>query len=353
MATQYNCKNCGSELYWNAKSGSLKCEYCDFEYQVTDFEDATLTKEEVADESIDADYISEDLDDGMVAYECKKCSGVIVTAKTTMADICPYCGEAVTITSKSVGKFRPKSLIPFSIDKKKAKELYRDYVKKAAYTPKEFKLDNVVEKMQGLYAPFYLHNIDNTSNHLFSGEIVTRCKSGDYMVSTHKVYDLRASIDCKYENLPTDGSVRLDDHMMKCIEPFDYKAIKPYNPAYMSGFLAEQTDEDEKKLDEHAVNRSKEGNKAKAKGLFKKYSAVTDKNSNYTIKKHTKEYSMLPVWLLNVKYGAKNFQFAINGQTGKITGKLPLDFKKLGIVGGSTFAIVDAIMSLLQLGGIF
>lgn len=353
MATQYNCKNCGAELYWNAKTNSLKCEYCDFEYQVTDFEDATNTKEPVPDESIDATYTTEELDDGMVAYECKHCSGTIVTAKTTMADICPYCGEAISITSKSVGKFRPKSLIPFSIDKKKAKELYQDYVKKAAYAPKEFKIDNIVEKMQGLYAPFYLHNIDNKSDHVFSGEIVTRRKSGDYMVSTHKVYDLRTSIDCIYDNLPTDGSVRLDDYMMKCVEPYDYKDLKPYNPAYMSGFLAEQTDEDEKKIDQIALERSKQGNHTKAKGLFKKYSSVTDKSNNYIVKKHTKDYSMLPVWLLNVKYGSKKYQFAINGQTGKITGKLPLDFKKLGIVGGSTFAIADIIMSLLQLGGIF
>lgn len=349
---QYNCKNCGAELYWNAKSGSLKCEYCDFEYQVTDFEDATTTKEEVPDESLDADYINEELDDGMVAYECKKCSGTVVTSKTTMAEICPYCGEAISITSKSVGKFRPKFLIPFKVEKKEAKEIYQKYVKKAKYSPKEFKMDNIVEKMQGLYAPFYLHNIDNQSNHLFTGEIITKRKSGEYLISKHDVYDLKASIDCKYEYLPTDSSVRLNDYMMKCVEPYDYKDLKSYNPAYMSGFLAEQTDEDESKINETAIKRTKEGNRTKAKGLFKKYSGVIDKSHEFHIKKHTKDYSMLPVWLLNVKYGSKKFQFAINGQTGKITGKLPLDFKKLGIVSGSTFAIGDIIMSLLQLGGI-
>ena len=350
----YNCKLCGAELYWNAKTGSLKCEYCDSEYQVTDFEDATNTKEEVQDESIkEVEYINEELDDGMVAYECNKCSGVVVTSKTTMAEICPYCGESISITSKSVGNFRPKSLIPFKVEKKQAKQIYQDYVKKSKYTPSEFKMDNIVEKMQGLYAPFYLHNIDNQSKHEFTGEIVTRRKSGDYMISKHDVYDLKASIDCKYENLPTDGSLRLDDHMMKCVEPYDYNEIKSYNPAYMSGFLAEQTDEDEEKIDKMAKDRSKEGNHSKAKELFKKYSGVTDKNNEYNIKKHTKEYSMLPVWLLNVKYGEKKFQFAINGQTGKITGKLPLDFKKVGLVGGATFAIADVIMALLQFGGVF
>lgn len=351
---QYNCKNCGAELYWNAKTGSLKCEYCDLEYQVTDFEDATNTTKNVEDESIkEVEYISEEVDEGMVAYECNKCSGTVITSKTTMADICPYCGESISITSKSVGKFRPKFLIPFKVEKKQAKEIYQNYVKKAKYSPKEFKTNNIIEKMQGLYSPFYLHNIDNQSGHVFTGEIITKRKSGDYLITKHDVYDLKAAIDCKYEYLPTDGSVRLDDHMMKCVEPYDYNELKAYNPAYMSGFLAEQTDEDENKINQMALDRAKEGNHTKAKGLFKKYAGVTDKYNNYDIKKHTKDYSMLPVWLLNVKYGSKKFQFAINGQTGKITGKLPLDFKKLGIVSGSTFAIVDIIMSLLQLGGVF
>ena len=350
----YNCKLCGAELYWDAKAGCLKCEYCDSEYQVTDFEDATTTKEKVADESIqETEYLAEDVGEGMVAYQCKKCSGTVITSKTTMADICPYCGEAMFITSKSVGEFRPRFLIPFNIEKKAAKGIYQEYVKKAAYAPSSFKADNIVEKMQGLYAPFYLHDVDNQSAHEFTGEIVTKHKSGDYMISKHDVYALNAVIDCKYQRLPTDASERLDDYMMRCIEPYSYEHVKEYNPAYMSGFLAEQSDVEQTKIDEMAVSRTKEGNHSKARGLFSKYSSVTDKSNQYKIISHEKDYTMLPIWLLNVAHGGKKYQFAINGQTGKITGKLPLDIKKVSIVSGITFFATDIVMALLQLGGVF
>ena len=36
-------------------------------------------------------------------------------------------------------------------------------------------------------------------------------------------------------------------------------------------------------------------------------------------------YGLLPVYILNTKFKDKNFQFAINGQTGKIVGELPID----------------------------
>lgn len=350
----YECDICGAELYWDAKSSSLKCKYCGNVKKVEDFEDATLTNKNVEDENIkETEYLNVDVEDGMVAYECKNCTGTIVTSKTTMAEVCPYCGEAVTITSKSVGAFRPKFLIPFSVDKKQAKKIYQDYVKESKYTPDAFKIDNILDKMQGLYAPFYLHNLDNKSDHVFTGEIVTTRRSGDYRITKHEVYDLKTSIDCKYRQLPTDASVRLDDKMMKCVEPYDYKEIKDYAPAYMSGFLAEQSDEEPNKIAQMAVERSKEGNHAKAKKLFEGYDKIEDVSNNYSVRNHTKDYTMLPVWILNVKYRNKNYQYAINGQTGKITGKLPLDFKKLGIIGGATFAVADVVMALLQMGGVF
>ena len=350
----YICKVCGSELYWDAKTNSLKCEYCDSVFNINDFEDATLNKENVKDESIkDTSYISEELEDGMVAYQCNKCSGTVITSKLTMAEVCPYCGESISITSKSVGEFRPKYIIPFGIEKKRAKEIYQDYVKHAIFVPKAFKLDNIVEKMQGLYAPFFLHDLENKSYHEFTGEIITKRQSGEYTIVKHDVYLLQADIKCKYEKLPTDGSLRLDDYMMKCVEPYDYKGIKDYNPAYMSGFLAEQTDEDETDIDHMAIERSKEGNNYKARGLFNRYSGLCDKNAQYGISKHVKHYTMLPLWLLNVNHGSKNYQFAINGQTGKITGKLPLDIKRLGLTSGITFILSDIIIALLQMGGVF
>ena len=347
----YACKNCGAVLYWDAHAGCLKCEFCDHTYQVSDFEDKTAieTKEPIdqtADEVKEVEYLNEDLAEGMVAYECKTCGGTVVTLKTTMADICPYCGEAISITSKSVGEFRPKMVIPFEKKKQDAINIFKQYVTKTSFVPKLFKQNYVIEKIQGLYAPFYLHNITDQANHLFGAETSTSVTSGNYRVTTHRVYDLTSTTKGTFTGIPTDASVRLDNKLMEAIEPYEYNDLKDYNPAYMAGYLAEQCDEDVTKMDEIAETKCKTAIDQEARGLFAGYGVLTTKSATHNIMNHSKDYCMLPVWVLNVKYNGKKYQYAINGQTGKVTGKLPLNKPAVFAAAAAVFAAADVICAI-------
>lgn len=343
----YNCKNCGAVLYWDVDEGCLKCEFCGMKYQPSDFEDYTDTTEEVKSEEVEQEYTNTEAQEDMSVYECKNCGGEIVTLKTTMATICPYCGEAVSITSKSAGAFRPELCIPFKKKKKAAMQIYKKYVDRSFLTPKKFKQENTLEKCQGLFAPFYLHTIDDHAKHRFEGERVSYRKSGDDRVTTHRVYELVMDASGRFERVPTDGSVRIDDAMMEAIEPFNYSECEAYNPAYMAGFAAEQTDDDKSRLDARAVARIEDGMRIKAQQAFSDYSTVTLKNESNDISNHTSEYVMMPVWLLNVNHNGKKYTYAINGQSGKITGKLPLDKAKLISILVGTFVASNLILSLI------
>jgi len=37
------------------------------------------------------------------------------------------------------------------------------------------------------------------------------------------------------------------------------------------------------------------------------------------------KYALYPVWLLNTSWNGKKYTFAMNGQTGKLVGDLPMD----------------------------
>lgn len=348
----YNCKNCGAELYWDTQAGCLKCQYCDAEYQAEEFEDRTTADEStIKNEELDKDYVNVETTADMVVYECKTCGGEVVAMNNTMATICPYCGEAISITQKSVGAFRPEMCIPFKKDKKEIMEIYKNYVSKSFLTPKEFKEQNTIEKIQGLFTPFYLHDLTNDASHTFSGEKVSSRKRGYDKVDTHNVYSL--SIDAKgvFEKLPTDASVRIENSLMDAIEPFDYKDCKDYNPAYMAGFLAEQTDEDMEELNKRADTRSIQAMREKARAAFSGYSSVTQDNEDIRISNHSTQYVLLPVWLLNVKHGDKKYTFAVNGQTGKVVGKLPMNKLKLFLLGGGAFLLTDLVFILGSLFG--
>ena len=126
----YQCKQCGANIFWDPDEDSLKCGFCGSSYQPSDYEDLTLTTDEnnATDKKAATDGLNQAEDD-MVIYECGNCSGEVIALKTTMATICPYCGEAVSITSKAVGDFRPVKCLPFKIGKEKVKKLYKKLCK--------------------------------------------------------------------------------------------------------------------------------------------------------------------------------------------------------------------------------
>jgi hypothetical protein len=80
-------------------------------------------------------------------------------------------------------------------------------------------------------------------------------------------------------------------------------------------------------------------------------------------------YALYPVWILNTKWREKNFRFAVNGQTGKVAGNLPVSPLKFFlfymlfflVIGGAAFgltfwlsesALVGAIVGVLS-GALF
>ena len=165
--------------------------------------------------------------------------------------------------------------------------------------------------------------------HQFEGEKTSSRKVGYDKVTTHNVYALKIDAQGEFKRVPTDASVRVDDKLMEAIEPFNYDECKPYNPAYMAGFCAEQADDNKADLDSRAETRVQQAMKEKARSAFVGYSSVKALNEDNRITQHSSEYVMMPVWLLNVKHEDKKYTFAVNGQTGKVTGKLPIDKLKL------------------------
>ncbi len=265
-----------------------------------------------------------------------------------MATICPYCGEAISITSKSAGNFRPERCIPFSKSKEEIIKLYKNYISKTVLAPKKFKEQHVVEKIQGLFAPFYLHSMDVDSSHIFNGEQISSRVSGDYKVTTHRVYNLKVNSTGSFRDVPTDASERLDNALMDSLEPFDYKDCKDYNPAYMAGFSAEQADVKKEELSARAEKRVSDGMSKKARETCNGYSAVSTISENNCITNHVTEYVMLPVWLLHIVHNDKKYTFAVNGQTGKVVGKVPIDFKKLIGTGVGIAFLCDLVLGLLK-----
>ena len=62
------------------------------------------------------------------------------------------------------------------------------------------------------------------------------------------------------------------------------------------------------------------------------------------------KYALYPVWLLNTSWRGKKYTFAMNGQTGKLVGDLPLDksaYWKWLVALSSAFGVISSAVMLL------
>jgi hypothetical protein len=131
------------------------------------------------------------------------------------------------------------------------------------------------------------------------------------------------SID--FEAVPVDGSSKMDDTLMESIEPFDVHEAVPFQTAYLAGYLADKYDV----TAEQSIDRANERIKKTAEAAFAEqvmgYETVSLDSSSIQLKNGTVRYALYPVWLLNTTWNGTKYTFAMNAQTGKFVGDLPVD----------------------------
>ncbi len=360
---KYNCKNCGAELYWDSNANCLKCEYCDEEYQVSDFDlpedtadsensaSSEDSRSSPAPEAADEDAKATDHSDSqeLVVYKCSHCSAEIVTAKSTIATTCAYCGRAISMTDKLVENFKPDAVIPFFVDEEKAIQIYKKYIHSTFLTPKSFGTESVIKKMKGVYVPFWLHTFANRTKALLHCENTMSKRRGDDKIIEHHMYHVTVDAQGIFTDIPTDALRNLDNALMDAIEPFDYDKLQEFSPAYMAGFYAEEYNETEQDTFGRAKERSEETMRRQILSEAGAYGSKSIHHSDIVFSDVNSRYAMLPVWLLNVEYRGKDYLYAINGETGKIAGKLPMSGKKLLLTALGSFAGSYLAITLLKL----
>ena len=119
-----------------------------------------------------------------------------------------------------------------------------------------------------------------------------------------------------------------EDSYMEAVEPFNYEDAVEFSGAYLSGYLADKYDVSAEESIERANERVKNSTVEAFNDTTNRYTAVIPETSRVSFSNGKIRYSLLPVWMLNIKYMDKMYKFAINGQTGKVVGEYPVDNSK-------------------------
>ena len=340
---QFKCPCCDGAIEFDSGLQKMKCPYCDSEFEMETLKAYQEELENQPQENMTWDTAAgaqweQGEAEGLRVYTCNSCGGEIVADETTGATDCPFCGNPVVMTGHFAGSLKPDLVIPFQVSKKAAITILQNHYKGKPLLPKVFKDENHVKEVKGVYVPVWLFDTDADAYVRYKASRTRAWSDSQYHYTETSHYSVTRAGGIGFENVPVDGSTKMDDTLMESIEPYDLSAAVDFQTAYLAGYLADKYDVGADDSIGRANQRIKQSTEQAFAATVQGYSSVIPVQSNINLQNGRARYALYPVWILNTIWNGQKFTFGINGQTGKIAGDLPMDkgaFWKwlLGIAG--------------------
>ncbi len=327
---EYKCPCCSGSITFDSAIQKMKCPYCDTEFEMETLVDYDAELQGDKEDNMQWEMSSggewqEGETDGLISYACNSCGGEIVGDQTTAATACPFCNNPVVMKGQFSGALKPNLIIPFKLDKKAAKEGLMKHLSGKRLLPKVFKDQNHIDEIKGMYVPFWLFDTDVDAQVRYRATIVRTWSDSNYDYTETNYYSVHRGGSIGFTNVPVDGSSKMADDLMESIEPFDISEAVDFQTAYLSGYIADKYDVDDKQSIERANERVKHSTEEAFAETVDGYDTVTPENSNINLNEGKIKYALYPVWILNTTWNGNKYVFAMNGQTGKFVGDLPVD----------------------------
>lgn len=337
QSVAYKCPSCSAPLSFNTETQSFVCAYCGGDYGKLEIEAMTAKAEEIEppyeEHATDINTQNTFSRDNSL-YVCPTCGAEVITdSELSASAICHYCHSPIVLSGRLSGEFCPDAIIPFKKTKAQALEGFDEWTKKQRFfLAKGFTDRKNLEKIQGLYVPFWLADC------VVEGNLTADCyktisavRRGDYIVKTESKHLVTRKGKLNLDGIPADGSSKADDKLMESIEPFNYAELVKFEMSYLSGHYAEKYDVTKDQIYGRIQSRAQEAAREEFRATVKGYTRTVTLNESYRIRGIRWKYAMLPMWFLSYNYNGKMYYYAMNGQTGKFGGTLPVNKLKLAL----------------------
>lgn len=361
----HKCPNCDGPLLFDPKTQKFHCEYClsiFTEPEVQAYEEKlaqlnpTDTRENDAEPEIktEAKQPTED-DSPMDLFSCPSCGAEIVTDTTTAATYCYYCHNPVVLSGRVSGKFLPQSVLPFAIEKEEAVTQFLNWAQKKKFIPKDFFNKNQVEKLTGIYFPYWVVDASLHGSLQANANSVSVWRVGDIEYTQTKKYNIFRQGKMSFKELVKNALQKnAKVNMVESVQPFPLEKAVPFKTQYLSGFQAEKRDLEFETLQQDIHGELKQYGHQLLQDTVSGYTTVYNHKVNLDVDGENHQYVLLPVWLLTYRNDSgtddskKLYYFAMNGQNGKVSGKLPIDKTKLSLFA---LGVGIGVFLLVLLGG--
>lgn len=316
VAESAKCPSCASNIFYQPEVQGMVCRNCGNIYKPS-----TLEKMGSLGYSIEHDYtgdndISEE-DKKRHEIVCNSCGATMIADANMMSTMCAFCGSPALITRRMTREFKPDYIVPFKIDKQTAEKNMKQWLKTRKMTRGGFKTKSRLTKMEPLYVPFWLLDCAVNTDMYGTGKMYTNDKP--------VVFSIRAKANYYVKGVPFDASLKIANKLMEAIEPFDYSEMVKFDNRYLQGFYADKYDQRPTEIMDRFIKRldriSMDMNDTIA-AKYDEYIPSPEKTFTWMSEVSIK-YCLLPVWFMTVEFDGRNYQFAVNGQTGEASGQAP------------------------------
>jgi len=356
-ANTIKCNNCGANLKFAPGAQSLNCEYCNTnniieQKQAEIVENDFYTFLEQSAGKAEQQSIS--------TVKCECCGASTTLAPNVTAANCPYCDTPQVIKNASTCSIiKPKYLLPFKVERNKAKDEFVKWVSGLWFAPNKLKdyAQHSTERLRGVYMPYWTY--DTNTNSSYSGS------RGEYYYVTETYRDSQGNSQTREVRktawYPCSGTVHNDfDDMLVCashslpkdlvndLEPWDLPELVDYNDKFLAGFITESYQTPLKEGFDEAKDRMKPVIESTVKSDIGGDEQIVN-SVNTTYNNITFKHILLPLWISAYRYQDKVYRFTVNARTGEVQGERPYSFWKifffvltiLAVVGGGIYLLMQ------------
>lgn len=332
----YPCPGCGSQLIFNAQKQAMECTHCG--NQVTIEHNADLVKENSLKQQMMAGASDSAVAVEQLVYKCNRCGTQTSYSSETPTFICPSCKyEVVNPVAYKTRVIQPSGLIPFIIDRQQSVSIFKTWIGKGFWAPRDLDQFARQDALHGAYLPFWTYDAQTDSHwtgyggrYYYETEYYTDSegkRQSRQVQRTEWIYR-SGNFDHFFDDILIGGFNELTQAEYESVFPFNLEALVNYDNQYLSGWKADVYD--------IAVNDGY----AKAEDIMEHYihdacanacriDTYRDLQVDTDYSNQTYKHILLPVWICTYLYKSKQYHFLINGQTGKIHGKKPVSSGKV------------------------
>lgn len=351
---KYTCAACGGEAQWNPAKSALVCPFCGTVSPATlPPAGGPIQENDLATalRSIDADHRGWAVEKKSV--KCQSCQAISVFDPARVAQRCDFCGSSSLVPYEQIqAPIRPESLLEFKVSETQVREKIRDWYGSRFWAPNAMKSRSLTDRVKGVYLPYWTFDAqvhaDWTADAGYYYYTTEHYTDAEGKPATRQVQHTRwqhASgwLEHFYNDdlVPASKGVQAD--LLREIEPFPTTSdLKPYEPAFLSGWVVEQYQID-------LISAAEQSHEAMTNDIRSRCSSEVPGDTQRNLQVQTQfsdqtfKHVLVPVWLLTYTYGSHSYQVVINGYTGTIAGNYPLSWTKI------VFAVLAAMVLMFIL----